>query len=738
MGKKFDLSVVARFRDYASGKALAFARKLERGMSRGIGGGLARMFGGGGGRLAGRLASRPGGIGGVLSDLVSGAGGLVALPMRILGGFASLVPGVGGILSGVVGSAANILQGLVGVVANVVGGMVNAFGALVKGLVRVAEKAVGAVAGVLGKLAKVAGVAAAGAAAAFALLWRSVAKAGDAIAKMAKRTGLSVEFLSEMQHVAALNDASLQDMQTAIRGLGRAVEGAVRGAGEYVEVWDRLGVDLRERNGQLRETEDLFWEVLTALARVENRTLRMGMAQRMFGRSGERMLVLIDAGAKALNRQREEARRLGATWSGDYAKGAERAMDSMARLKTAWGGLKRAFFGPFLEPIARQFEDLAEWLATNRGQVDAWGKAASAQFERVAAAVRGKLGGAWQWLSTRDWSLGGLQAGLKAAGQALTEFVQMATGPAKDALVAAFEWIAAKVEGIFRNLWDVVLRDFRRGIGREMNKLGGALTGRASSIVKETLDAQAKKNYEKWRKNTLGFAAPWEEAPEFEKDIFRKGARLPFETKLLTDAMAAVGKAMGDVGLELHDKALSEAEKAGRAADIRAASDARAAQAADDLQMALNGLNQAVTSLKGNAAGAAQQTAPAQPEDGPPGGPGTVRGAAQPQPGDVGYAEWAERQGASAGGSQQPQQPQGASAQAPQRPQGRGLLSKARDVVRKADNARQEPQQIESQLGSYLDNVSTLLEQLFAQMQALERKVARNSQRIARLAKAKT
>lgn len=505
----------------------------------------------------------------------------------------------GGILGGLTRGLTGALGGLAGVATKVAGGIVSAFTRALKGVVGLFQKAVSTITGLLWKIGKVAGVAAAGAAAGFAVLWRQTARAGDRIAKMARRTGLAVEFLSELDHVARLNDASLEAVQMGLRGLGRAVEGAARGSKEYLDVWRQLGVPLRDNAGRLRDTEKLFWDVIDALGKVENRTLRMGLAQRMFGRSGEAMLAMVDAGTEALREQRREARRLGGAWSREYAADAERAMDSMTRMGTAWRGLRRAFLAPFLEPVAKLLENFAERLADNREKVRQWGDTAAQAFEKAAKAIGQKLRTAYNWLVTRDWSLQGLKEGFSNALVALNAFVRAAAGPAKETLVAAFEWVASQVEGIFRTLWDVVFRDFRRGFGREINKIGGALTARANRMVQAALERHARSAYE------IQFGkGSWERASEEDKALRRKSATLPWKVKEITDAMSGFANILGEVGLAVHTEVLSDAEKAERAATIRAQADAKAGAASERLGTALRDLREAAQAVKPDLGGA--------------------------------------------------------------------------------------------------------------------------------------
>ena len=56
------------------------------------------------------------------------------------------------------------------------------------------------------------------------------ASTGDALAKMALRTGLSVELLSELSHAANLSGTSLEDLEKASKKLSVTITSAMKGS----------------------------------------------------------------------------------------------------------------------------------------------------------------------------------------------------------------------------------------------------------------------------------------------------------------------------------------------------------------------------------------------------------------------------------------------------------------------------------------------------------------------------
>jgi len=381
---------------------------------------------------------------------------------------AKMVPSgtVMGMLGGIVTGGARILKGLVGVVGKVVGGMLSAFGKLLSGVVSIFGKIVGAGVSVLGKLPKVlllAGGAAAAANAAFFALVNSVAKAGDEIAKMGIRTGLSIKFLSEMQHVLALGDAQMGSLQKAVRGVAMAVEGASAGQKEYQESFDRLGVSIYDTNGRIKGSEQLFVELCDALKRVRSVLLRAGLAQALFGRGAQELMPTIMATKGSIAEARKEAEAFGLTWSGPAAKAAVDFRDNLTRVQNALRGLRKQFLTPFLRPFSNSLARTSKWLASHREQVKAWGEKAANAFVEYSKKAKDAVIDLWGYLTGLDWkeTFAGLDDRLKGIGESFLRlsnlFVEVTTeglkaGPLGEAVLGALEWLEQQILKWFEDL----------------------------------------------------------------------------------------------------------------------------------------------------------------------------------------------------------------------------------------------------------------------------------------------
>ena len=75
---------------------------------------------------------------------------------------------------------------------------------------------------------------------------------GDKIDDLTKRTGVSAEELTRWGYVAEQNGSSLDQMALALKNLYTRMDEAGRGTQQYKEVFDRLGISVRNMDGSLK------------------------------------------------------------------------------------------------------------------------------------------------------------------------------------------------------------------------------------------------------------------------------------------------------------------------------------------------------------------------------------------------------------------------------------------------------------------------------------------------------
>jgi len=191
---------------------------------------------------------------------------------------------------------------------------------------------------------------------------------GDDLAKMSKRTGLSVEALSELGYAARRSGASMEDVEKSVRLMQRRIVEAATGSKEGADALELLGLTVADL-AALRP-EDQFALVADHLAAIENPTQRAAAAMEIFGRSGTKLLPMV----KDLGALRAEAGKKGFVISTEDARMAEEFQDTLEDL---WTTIKMGVFAvgaalaPTLKDLAERIREVVgrvtRWIRANRG-----------------------------------------------------------------------------------------------------------------------------------------------------------------------------------------------------------------------------------------------------------------------------------------------------------------------------------------------------------------------------------
>lgn len=126
----------------------------------------------------------------------------------------------------------------------------------------------------------------------------SAGKSADDINTLSKVTGIGTEKLQMYKAAADLVDVSVETIAKSQQRLKKNMSAASSGTGSMAENFKRLKVSVTDANGQLRDSDSVFEDVIAALGQMENETERDALAMEIFGKSASELNPLIeDAGA---------------------------------------------------------------------------------------------------------------------------------------------------------------------------------------------------------------------------------------------------------------------------------------------------------------------------------------------------------------------------------------------------------------------------------------------------------
>lgn len=264
-------------------------------------------------------------------------------------------------------------------------------------------------------------VAAAGAAMLAPLLGAAklFASTGDQLDKMRARTGFSAQALSELGFAAEQGGASIDQLDRSLAAMARFSVMVERGLKTSTDLLDMLGVSVEQF--KQASPEERFKLLAEAISKIEDPSLRAGIALNVFGRSGRELLPMLAGGRASIEALQEEARRLGITMSDEDATSAAELTDALNRLKRQLQAIVvqiGAALAPVLTEMQKNIAPLIssaiKWIKENKTLVVTIFKIAAAVVAAgVGLIILGTL------ISSIGAVIGGLVSVIGAVGTAI-------------------------------------------------------------------------------------------------------------------------------------------------------------------------------------------------------------------------------------------------------------------------------------------------------------------------------
>lgn len=180
----------------------------------------------------------------------------------------------------------------------------------------------------------------------------------DKLNDAAERVGISVEDLSALDFAGKMNGLEFEDMTQALTKLSVKMQEAASGSKEAGALFADLGIKVTDSSGKLKTADAVFSEIADAFSGMEDGAGKTALAVDAFGKSGAKLVPVLNGGAKGLADMRKEAESLGGIIDGKLAKQAADFNDSMDKLAILSASAGRSIASgllPWLNEAAASF-----------------------------------------------------------------------------------------------------------------------------------------------------------------------------------------------------------------------------------------------------------------------------------------------------------------------------------------------------------------------------------------------
>lgn len=194
-------------------------------------------------------------------------------------------------------------------------------------------------------------------------------KTADDLNTLSKVTGLSAQTLQKFKYAEDVIDVSTETLAKSLARLTRRMGDAQYGTERTQQAFEKLGVNIYDTSGRLRNSEDVFYDVIAALGKIESQAERDAVSMDLFGRSAQDLNPLILGGADALKQMGDEAERAGLIMSQEALDAINEFNDEIDILKATAGAtftqlgatIGKALM-PELQKLADKLKDALAWV----------------------------------------------------------------------------------------------------------------------------------------------------------------------------------------------------------------------------------------------------------------------------------------------------------------------------------------------------------------------------------------
>jgi len=197
-------------------------------------------------------------------------------------------------------------------------------------------------------------------------LAKHIANIGDNAAKTAKSVGLTAESLQALQFAASISGVEQQAMNTSLQKFSRNILEAQRGTETYARSFRELGVANSVLNDKNADTETILKAVADRISKMPDGFKKTGLAMELFGRTGAKLIPLLNEGSSGINKLTAEARELGFVMGEEDTKNAEAFNDAITRLMAVFRGIKILIGKDLLPVIEEMVDQFRDWMKTNK------------------------------------------------------------------------------------------------------------------------------------------------------------------------------------------------------------------------------------------------------------------------------------------------------------------------------------------------------------------------------------
>jgi hypothetical protein len=194
----------------------------------------------------------------------------------------------------------------------------------------------------------------------------NIAAIGDEAAKTGRQIGITAEALQELRFAADRQGVTSEVLTKSLQLLNRNVGDLKAGQGTLTTMLNRTNPALARQLKGVKTNEEAFNIFIKEINKLPTQMEKAALAQAAFGRGGQEILKIAEAGAKGIKGLRQEARKYGGIVSNEAAANSEKFVDAMTNMKASLKGAAIGLVTGMIPALTKTVQKFADLIVKNR------------------------------------------------------------------------------------------------------------------------------------------------------------------------------------------------------------------------------------------------------------------------------------------------------------------------------------------------------------------------------------
>lgn len=193
---------------------------------------------------------------------------------------------------------------------------------------------------------------------------KEAAEGAKEIETFASITGQSEQQVQQMQYASEKLGVSYDRVRDSLKEITNKMQEAENGSADTAAAFDKLKVSLRGQNGELRDAQDVFLDVIDALGNVENQSERDAIAMDLMSESAQEPNPMIEAGRETIQQYAQAASDMGLVLEEDELKALTEVQSAFYDLEQQQKATKNQLAAEFAPYLTSFYSDMSEATRT--------------------------------------------------------------------------------------------------------------------------------------------------------------------------------------------------------------------------------------------------------------------------------------------------------------------------------------------------------------------------------------